>query len=110
MTRLIFVIGGLLLFLAYPWIILFVGLYLFWILLDMNKKDKTTENLAEDTPTSPDPNPIEKNFKPGFRDNPEWQKLSARIRKVANDNKKANDIKLKAENIQDKALYWAKKR
>jgi len=52
----------------------------------------------------------EKSCKPGFRDNPEWQEKSAKLRKTIAANKKASESELNVENNGENISYWAKKR
>jgi hypothetical protein len=100
---------------AYPWLLLLVALYLFWKMLDIDKDIKALRKCGVD-PIEEEPtrvhrkDQVEKNFKPGFRDDPEWQAKSAELRETISKNKKVNHIELNDDKYQRIPPYWTKKR
>jgi len=113
MLKYILLILGLMLAWAYPWLLLLVALYLFWKMLDIDKEDRVPRKCGVD-PVQEKPTRVhhkdqtEKNFKPGFRDDPEWQAKSEELRKTISANKKTNETELNAENNGEEVPYWTK--
>ena len=116
MSKYILLICGLIVAWAYPWLLLLaVGLFLFWIMLGIDRDLKAVRKCGVD-PVQEKPtrvhhkDQVEKNFKPGFRDNPEWQEKSAELRKTISKNKQASHIELNDRNNEESTPYWVKKR
>ena len=117
MLKYILLFLGLLLVFAYPWILLLVALYLFYLMLGIDKDTRELKR-SQDTPIGSDIGCGESikvkvkdtNFKSGFQDDPEWQERSSAIRNHINANKKSSETELNNENNATEAPRWTKKR
>jgi hypothetical protein len=49
-------------------------------------------------------------FKPGYQDDPEWQKRSAAIRDHIKENKQANKVDVTTDTNAETEPFWTKRR
>ncbi len=118
MLKYILLVLGLMLCFAYPWILLLAALYLFYLMLDIDKdtralkrsQDRTRPTYGSDIGCGMAEDQPDKNCKPGFRDDPEWQARSAAIRNHIKGNKKSSETELNDENNATEPIHWTKKR
>lgn len=131
MTK-IFVIGIFIFWvlIAHPFIFAAAGIVIYIIyLIDKYERGQQPEGIEEDSILSRaksiygkfvkdgvvdhagyHANQSEKRMKSGFRDDPEWQKKSAALRKTMAENKKANEKDVIKESSEETEQFWTKTR
>ena len=107
MGQIVFGILILCIFIYYPEVFLLAGLILagfyFYSKYELTERDKTVADEVDDGPTIQErmEKEVEANMKQGFRDDPEWQKLSKKVKEEGSIMREISDLEMEIDRLEE---------
>ncbi len=107
MGQILFGILILCILIYYPEVILLAGLILagfyFHSKYELTERDKTVADEVDDGPTIQErmEKEVEANMKQGFRDDPEWKKLSKKVNDQGSIMREISDLEMQIEDLEE---------